>query len=284
MALVLIDESVLQQLAPAIRSKTGGTERLQPAEMPAAVSSIQTGGTGTDTSDATVTNGWQILVPRGGSSGFTAYSNGVKYTGSTPNAQDVNSGLIDCYQYYIDVTEPIDGVIDIGTHVDEETAWFGPGDVVHTRVKSEQLAPFVSGWTKVAEKTISANTTGTSATNLTTLTVPGLFAAERVLVRITADSGRRAGYFYQHEDYFRNYQNENGTTTTLTYGARIGLMVNSSGNLVEYVGATTTAYGVYAYSITSAGVLQIRTRYNANYSGTINDEFLIEVFTYSMPT
>lgn len=140
-----------------------------------------------------------------------------------------------------------------------------------------------SSFTKLYEGTITANTSSTSATNLTTITVPGAYAAERLLVRITDTAGRRNGYFYCHEDYFRNYYNENRQTTTLTYGARFGMYVNTSGQIQEYVGATTTAYGVYAYSITSKDVIQLRTRYNNSYSLTINGTYRVEVFAYNAP-
>lgn len=141
----------------------------------------------------------------------------------------------------------------------------------------------LSSFKKLYEGTVTANTSSTSATNLTTITVPGAYAANRLMVRITDTAGKRNGYFYCHEDYFWNYYHENGATTTLTYGARLGMWTTSSGTLGQYVGATTTAYGVYAYSITSGNVIQLRTRYSNSYSLTINSTYKVEVYAYNAP-
>jgi hypothetical protein len=54
--------------------------------------------------------------------------------------------------------------------------------------------------------------------------------------------------------------------------------VTSAGAYTSYVGATTTGYGVYGYSISSAGVVTIQRRYNSNYSLTINGTYTIEVW------
>lgn len=74
-------------IANAIRNKKGVSTKYTPAQMPNAIASIETG---TDTSDATLDSGSRML------SGYTAYAQGTKYTGSMPNrgavSQTINPG------------------------------------------------------------------------------------------------------------------------------------------------------------------------------------------------
>lgn len=49
---------------------------------------------------------------------------------------------------------------------------------------------------------------------------------------------------------------------------------------MRYVGA----YGVYAYSISSAGKILIYSRYNSTNTLTIDGTYLIEVYKLTLPT
>lgn len=70
-------KTIFTNIANAIREKKGTTEKYLPENMSAAISTIETGGTGIDTSDATATPN-DILLDK------TAYANGEKIAGTIP--------------------------------------------------------------------------------------------------------------------------------------------------------------------------------------------------------
>ncbi len=69
----------LTDVAAAIKTKTGDSTDIPASEFDTEILSIETG---TDTSDATLDSGARMLQ------GYTAYANGVKYTGSITNRGD----------------------------------------------------------------------------------------------------------------------------------------------------------------------------------------------------
>lgn len=141
------------------------------------------------------------------------------------------------------------------------------------------------GYTKLGETTLTVNTTSTSASSAGTLSLgASAFDANKILyVRIRDTAGKRAGYFYGSDTYFFNYQDAIGSTSTLTYAARAIHRYSTSNQWATYTGATTTGYGVYAYSISSSGTLTIYRRYNSNYSLTINGTYKVEAYLLDTP-
>lgn len=136
-----------------------------------------------------------------------------------------------------------------------------------------------SGWKLLGSTEITTSSKSTSATSVGTLTIPEAYDGSRIiLVRVRDKAGKRNGYFYGSDSFFMNYQDASGGTSTITYAGRLIHRVTSAGDYKSYVGATTTGYGVYGYSISAAGVVTIQRRYNSNYSLTINGTYVVEVW------
>lgn len=142
-----------------------------------------------------------------------------------------------------------------------------------------------SNYTLLASKDVTVNTTSTSAASATTISIGSdvVNKSKIIYVRIRDKAGKRAGYFLGSDTFFINYQKANGSTSTLTYAARIIHRYSTSSQYGQYVGATTTGYGVYGYSISNAGVVKIYRRYNSNYSLTINGTYSVEVYALDYP-
>lgn len=142
-----------------------------------------------------------------------------------------------------------------------------------------------SSYTLLKSVEVTANTNVTTATSLTTITVgsDAVNKSKIIYVKIRDKAGKRAGYFYGSDCMFFNYQKANNSSSNLTYGARAIHRYSSSNTWSTYTGGTTTGYGVYAYSITSAGVINIYTRYNSSYSLTINGTYTVEIYALDFP-
>lgn len=136
-----------------------------------------------------------------------------------------------------------------------------------------------SSWKLLGSQEITTSSTSTTATSVGTFSIPAAYDGNKIiLVRVRDKAGKRAGYFYGSDSFFMNYQDASGGTSTITYAGRLIHRVTSAGAYVSYVGATTTGYGVYGYSISSAGVVTIQRRYNSDYSLTIDGTYLVEVW------
>ena len=140
--------------------------------------------------------------------------------------------------------------------------------------------PSGSSYTLIASKEVTVNTTSTSAASCTTLALGSSnYRSDKIIyVKVRDKAGKRAGYFYGSDAFFFNYQKANNGTSALTYAARICHRYSTSNVWGSYNGATTTCYGVYGYSITSNGTLNVYQRYNPSYSLTINGTYVIEAF------
>ena len=137
-----------------------------------------------------------------------------------------------------------------------------------------------SSWKLLGKTTLTVSTTSTSAATAGSITLPQAWTKSKIIyVRIRGQAGKRAGYFYGHDTYFTNLNIANGSTSSLSTAARMIYAYTSDGNWYEY----SSSYGVYGYSISSAGVVTIRRRYNSTYSLTINDTFDVEVWALDFP-
>ena len=145
-----------------------------------------------------------------------------------------------------------------------------------------QMATAISalGIKKLYSGTVTVNTTSTSAATAATIQLgSAAYSDDHLLyVRIRDQAGPRAGYFYGADTILGNFQAGNGATATLTIGGTQYYRYTTASQYASTGAAAASAYGVYAYSLSSAGALIIRRRYNSNNSLTINGTFLIEVY------
>ena len=139
-----------------------------------------------------------------------------------------------------------------------------------------------SEWKHIAHTTLTVNTTSTQATSAGTLSCGTEIATKDkiIYVRIRDQEGARAGYFAGSDAYFMNYNKANGSTSAFAVPAVLCFRNTTAG---AWAG-TAGQYGVYGYSISNAGVLTVRRRYNSNYSLTINSTYDVDVFTLDYPS
>lgn len=139
-----------------------------------------------------------------------------------------------------------------------------------------------SEWTHIGSTELTVNTTSTSAASAGTISC-GSTAADKdaiIYVRIRDKEGKRAGYFAGSDAYFMNYNKANASTSAFAVPAVMCYRYTTSS---AWAG-TAGQYGVYGYSISNAGVVTIRRRYNSNYSLTINSTYQVDVFKLTYPT
>jgi len=156
--------------------------------------------------------------------------------------------------------------------------------IVGENIPTEIASISGPSYTKLGETTLTVNTTSASAASAGSLNLgsTAVNAGKILYVRIRDTAGKRDGYFYGSDTYFLNYVKANNSTSTLTYAPR-AIHRYKDGSFYTYNGATTTGYGVYAYSLTSAGVLNIYRRYNGSYSLTINGTYKVEAYLLDTP-
>lgn len=138
-----------------------------------------------------------------------------------------------------------------------------------------------SPWTLISSTELTVSTTSTSAATAGTIQCGSAISTKDkiVWVHIRDKAGKRAGYFYGSDTYFANVQRANGSTSTNTVQASEYIRVTTSGTYA----AANGQYGVWGYSISSAGALVIRRRYNSTNTLTIDGTFKIDVYTLDLP-
>ena len=138
-----------------------------------------------------------------------------------------------------------------------------------------------SNWTLMGSKELTVSTTGTSNTNQGDITCSGAYDnANFIWVRIRDKAGKRAGYMYGTDTIFINANKANGSTSTYSTKMTTVIRYSTSSQWACYIGN----YGLYAYSISSAGKILIYSRYNSTNTLTINGTYLIEVYKLTPPS
>jgi hypothetical protein len=138
-----------------------------------------------------------------------------------------------------------------------------------------------SAWTKLGEKDITTASTSTSNSNVGTISCGSAAATKDkiIYVRVRDTAGPRAGYFLGSDTFFINTNKANGSTSAISTAARLIHRYSTSSQYAAYSGT----YGVYAYSITNAGVVNIYRRYNSSNSLTIDGTYHVEVYSLDYP-
>lgn len=138
-----------------------------------------------------------------------------------------------------------------------------------------------SPWKHILTQDVTVSTTSTSAATAATIQCGSAIATKDkiVWVHIRDKAGKRAGYCYGSDAFFINYSKANGSTSTFAVPAVLGIRYTTSSAFAGMVGQ----YGVYGYSISNAGALVIRRRYNSSYSLTIDGTFQVDVYTLDLP-
>ena len=142
-----------------------------------------------------------------------------------------------------------------------------------------------SSWTKLGEATYNVNTTSTSAALTGTIHcgAEAWAAAKIIYVKVRDKAGPRAGYFVGSDSFFVNLNAANGSKTAFSGAGRIITRLATGGTYGQYQVGSTTGYGLFGYSISNTGNVQIRQRYNSTYSLTINGTYVCEVWALEFP-
>ena len=153
-------------------------------------------------------------------------------------------------------------------------------DAVHT-LASGYGGGGASSWTKVAETSYQASTTSTSAATVDTWETghSELWTSDKwVYVRIRDTAGKRDGHFYGTDQFFMNsFPVNDSISPNMTTGVRF-IIRCATGSFAISVYSGQTGYGVYADKIYEDGRIEIKKRYNASNSLTVDSTYKVEVY------
>lgn len=140
-------------------------------------------------------------------------------------------------------------------------------------------SPSASDYTLLYSGEVTASTTDTSVTSLTTIeTNVELrdYAKKILFVSIRDKAGKRDGYFYGVNQYFLL---PSSSFSNATPSAMLTFRINSDSTLAF----STSGYGVYVSRYYGDGDLNISTRYNSSYSLTIDGTYTIKLYVLNQP-
>lgn len=136
--------------------------------------------------------------------------------------------------------------------------------------------------TLVASAEYTVSTTDTSASAVGTIQCDtSIYTKNSIIwVHVRDTAGARNGYFYGSDVFFVNTNAASGGTNAFAIPARVTIRSGIGQQKSIYSG---TGYGVYGYSITKTGGVNIQRRYNSSNSKTINGTYLVQVLKIDMP-
>lgn len=134
-----------------------------------------------------------------------------------------------------------------------------------------------------AEFAVSTTSTGSSTVGTVQCNPSAWVGSAMIYVRIRDKAGARNGYFVGSDSWFINTQIPNGYSGSVYAGGRFTISRSTNGKYGISVNGATTGYGVYPYSIDSAGAVTIQRRYSSSSSLTIDGTYSVEVYRLSWP-
>lgn len=145
----------------------------------------------------------------------------------------------------------------------------------------DSISSGTNSWTKLGETNITTASTSTSNANIGSVSCGSAASTKDkiIYVRVRDTAGPRAGYFLGSDTFFVNTNKANGSTSAMSTAARLIHRYTTSSQYGAYSGT----YGVYAYSITNAGTVNIYRRYNSTNSLTIDGTYHVEVYSLDYP-
>lgn len=105
-------------------------------------------------------------------------------------------------------------------------------------------------------------------------------------IKVRDKAGKRNGYFYGTDVFLFNRNPAEGSTSTKSLSSNSQGGVSVTYRYADNAMSTYSAYngyGLYGYSVSSAGNVVVRHRYNASYSLTIDGTYLIDIYLITGP-
>lgn len=133
-----------------------------------------------------------------------------------------------------------------------------------------------SSYTKIASADYMVNTTATTGYSIGTLALGSTYwtSSKIIYVQVRDKAGARNDHFVGSDVWFFNANAANGNTGTFSgrFGGTIYRL--SAGSF----GVVNSTYGIYGYSISATGDLEIYARYSSSNSHTIDGTYNVTVY------
>ena len=136
------------------------------------------------------------------------------------------------------------------------------------------------GVTLITSQEFTVSTSSTSATSVGSVT--GTQAAYTnnaiIYVRVRDKAGKRQGYFYGTDSFFIN----NLTYGGFNKGIRQCATYTTNNDFTLNQSIQTSGYGVYP-TVIYASYISLYSRYNSDYTGTIDGTYVVDVYAITTP-
>lgn len=115
---------------------------------------------------------------------------------------------------------------------------------------------------------IQCSTTDGNVVNIASIDVDGSYTDKKIIyAKIRDKAGKRNGYYYGNDCF-----NIHGTTNGV-------IVYKYDGSIVM----TSAQYGLYLRAISTNGTVIIASRYNSQYSSTIDGTYIVEIYALDWP-